>query len=126
ADQERLRQALHRLMQEDPTVRVRTDAETNQTLIAGMGELHLEIIADRLVRQFNLGVNIGKPQVSYRETIQREAQAEGRYIRQTGGRGQYGHVKLRIEPHPSGKRFEFVNAIVGGPIPKEFIRPIET
>jgi elongation factor G len=107
-------------------LRVLVDPETNQTLIAGMGELHLEIIADRLVRQFGVGANVGKPQVAYRETIQREAEADGRYIKQTGGRGQYGHVKIRIEPHPQGKRFEFVNEITGGTIPREFFRPIET
>ncbi len=125
ADQEKMGMALAKLMQEDPTFRVSTDKETNQTIIAGMGELHLEIIVDRLTREFNVGANVGKPQVAYRETIRKETQGEGRFIRQTGGRGQYGHAKIRIRPHPEGKDYEFVNAIVGGVIPREFIKPID-
>ena len=113
-DQEKMGLALAKLMQEDPTFRVTTDKETNQTIIAGMGELHLEIIVDRLIREFNVGANVGKPQVAYRESIRKEAQAEGRFIRQTGGKGQYGHAKIRLRPHPEGKDYEFVNAIVGG------------
>jgi len=121
-DQEKMGLALAKLMQEDPTFRVSTDKETNQTIIAGMGELHLEIIVDRLVREFNVGANVGKPQVAYRESIRKESQAEGRFIRQTGGKGQYGHAKIRLRPHPEGKEYEFVNAIVGGVIPREFIQ----
>ena len=125
ADQEKMGLALAKLMQEDPTFRVSTDKETNQTIIAGMGELHLEIIVDRLIREFNVGANVGKPQVAYRESIRKEAQAEGRFVRQTGGKGQYGHAKIRLRPHPEGKEYEFVNAIVGGVIPREFIKPID-
>ena len=125
ADQEKMGLALAKLMQEDPTFRVSTDKETNQTIIAGMGELHLEIIVDRLIREFNVGANVGKPQVAYRESIRKEAQAEGRFVRQTGGKGQYGHAKIRLRPHPEGKDYEFVNAIVGGVIPREFIKPID-
>jgi len=117
--------ALAKLMQEDPTFRVTTDKETNQTIIAGMGELHLEIIVDRLTREFNVGANVGKPQVAYRESIRKEAQAEGRFIRQTGGKGQYGHVKIRLRPHPEGKDYEFVNAVVGGTVPREFVKPTD-
>jgi elongation factor G len=124
SDQEKLGQALAKLMQEDPTFRVHTDKETGQTIIAGMGELHLEIITDRLVREFNVGANVGKPQVAYRETITQEADGEGRYIRQTGGRGQYGHAKIHMRPTTEGD-FVFNNKIVGGMIPKEFIKPIE-
>ena len=124
-DQEKMGLALAKLMQEDPTFRVSTDKETNQTIIAGMGELHLEIIVDRLVREFNVGANVGKPQVAYRESIRKEAQGEGRFIRQTGGKGQYGHAKIRLRPHPEGKDYEFVNGIVGGVIPREFIKPID-
>jgi elongation factor G len=120
ADQEKLGMAIAKLVNEDPTLRVSTDQETGQTILAGMGELHLEIIVDRLQREFNVGANVGKPQVSYRETIRNTAQGEGRFIRQTGGRGQYGHVKIRIEP-AAGAGFEFVNSIVGGTIPKEYI-----
>jgi elongation factor G len=125
ADQEKMGLALAKLMQEDPTFRVSTDKETNQTIIAGMGELHLEIIVDRLIREFNVGANVGKPQVAYRESIRKEAQAEGKFIRQTGGKGQYGHAKIRLRPHPEGKDYEFVNAVVGGVIPREFIKPID-
>jgi elongation factor G len=124
-DQEKMGMALAKLMQEDPTFRVHTDRETNQTIIAGMGELHLEIIVDRMVREFNVSANVGKPQVAYRETIRREVTGEGRFIRQSGGKGQYGHAKIRLRPHPEGKDYEFVNAITGGSIPKEFIKPID-
>ncbi|HYV48048.1 MAG TPA: elongation factor G [Myxococcaceae bacterium] len=124
-DQERLAVSLQKLAVEDPSFRVRTDEETGQTIIAGMGELHLEIIVDRLTREFKVGANVGKPQVAFRETITKEAEAEGKYIRQTGGRGQYGHVWLKVEPNEVGKGFEFVNGIVGGVIPREFIPPIE-
>jgi elongation factor G len=111
-------------MQEDPTFRVHTDVETGQTQISGMGELHLEIIVDRLVREFNVGANVGKPMVAYRETITKEANGEGKFIRQTGGKGQYGHAKITIRPSTDGE-FHFNNEIVGGVIPKEFIKPIE-
>jgi elongation factor G len=117
--------ALGKLMQEDPTFKVHTDRETGQTIIRGMGELHLEIITDRLVREFNVGANIGKPQVAYREAITREAQGEGRFIRQTGGHGQYGHCKIRVKPAEPGHEFVFDNLIRAGSIPKEFIKPIE-
>ncbi len=125
ADQEKMGMALAKLMQEDPTFRVHTDKETNQTIIAGMGELHLEIIVDRMVREFNVGANVGKPQVAYREGIRKETKGEGRFIRQSGGKGQYGHAKIYLRPHPEGKDFEFVNGITGGTIPREFIKPIE-
>ena len=125
ADQEKLSQALMKLAQEDPSFRVTYDEETGQTLISGMGELHLEIIVDRLVREFKVGANVGKPQVAYRETIKTPAKAEGKFIRQTGGRGQYGHVLIEIEPLGKGKGFEFVNKIVGGAIPKEYIPAVE-
>ena len=124
ADQEKLGVSLGRLAVEDPSFRVRTDEESGQTIISGMGELHLEIIVDRLQREFKVEANVGKPQVAYRETIRKSVEAEGRYIRQTGGRGQYGHCWLRVHPQPAGKGFEFVNAVVGGVIPKEFIAPI--
>jgi len=114
-----------RLAQEDPSFRVSSDTETGQTLISGMGELHLEIIVDRLKREFGVGANVGKPQVAYRETIKRAAKGEGKFIRQTGGRGQYGHAKINIEPLPPGSGFVFENDIVGGAIPKEYISPIE-
>jgi elongation factor G len=126
ADQEKLGGSLAKLAQEDPTFKIHTDPDTAQTIISGMGELHLEIITDRLVREFNVGVNIGKPQVAYKETIRKPAKAEGKYIKQTGGRGQYGHVKIEIEPVPPGGGFVFENEIVGGSIPKEFIKPVET
>lgn len=125
ADQEKMGIALSKLAQEDPSFRVRTDEETGQTIIAGMGELHLDIIVDRMRREFSVDANIGKPQVSYRETIQRTVEAEGKYIRQTGGKGQYGHVWLKLEPLEVGKGFEFVNAIVGGAVPKEYISAVE-
>ena len=121
--QEKMAIALMKLAEEDPTFKTYTDNETGQTIIAGMGELHLEIIVDRLLREFKVEANVGKPQVAYRETIRSTAEADYRYVRQTGGHGQYGHVKLRVEPNP-GKGYEFVNAIVGGVIPKEYIEPV--
>ncbi|MHB0972562.1 MAG: elongation factor G [Thermoanaerobaculia bacterium] len=125
ADQEKMGLALAKLMQEDPTFKVHTDRETNQTIIRGMGELHLEIIVDRLVREFNVAANVGKPQVAYREAITRHSEAEGKFVRQSGGKGQYGHVKMRFEPITDGTDFLFVNEIVGGSIPREFIKPVE-
>jgi elongation factor G len=125
ADEEKLGGALHKLQHEDPTFRVRVDEESGQTLISGMGELHLEIIVDRLVREFKVGAAVGRPQVSYRETIRQEAAGEGRYVRQTGGRGQYGHAKIRIAPLEDGREYEFKNEISGGAIPREFIKPID-
>jgi elongation factor G len=124
-DQEKLGIALNKLAQEDPSFRVTTDQETNQTIISGMGELHLEIIVDRLKREYNVEANVGKPQVAYRETIRKPAKGEEKYARQTGGRGQYGHVVLEIEPNEPGKGFEFVNKIVGGVIPREYIPAVE-
>ncbi len=124
ADQEKMGLALQKLMQEDPTFKVHTDPETNQTIIRGMGELHLEIIVDRMVREFNVAANVGKPQVAYREAITRPSEAHGRFVRQSGGKGQYGDVKIKLEPIAE-KDFEFVNAIVGGAVPKEFIKPTE-
>jgi len=124
-DQEKLGTALGRLAQEDPTFRISVDQDTAQTIISGMGELHLEIITDRLVREFGVGVNVGKPQVAYKETVRQAAKGEGRYIKQTGGRGQYGHCKIEIMPLPPGSGFEFHNEIVGGTVPKEFIKPIQ-
>ena len=121
ADQEKMGNALRKLAEEDPTFQVKTDEETAQTIIAGMGELHLEIIVDRLRREFKVEANIGKPQVAYRETIQKEVEMEGKYIKQTGGRGQYGHVWLRVAPNESGKGYEFIDSIVGGRIPREYI-----
>ena len=125
ASQEKMGIALAKLAEEDPTFRTYTNEETGQTIIAGMGELHLEIIVDRLLREFKVEANIGNPQVSYRETITTEAEAEGKYVRQSGGHGQYGHVKIKIEPNEAGKGFEFINKIVGGVVPKEFIGPTE-
>ena len=125
ASQEKMSIALQKLAEEDPTFKTYTNEETGQTIIAGMGELHLEIIVDRLLREFKVEANIGNPQVSYRESITKPAEAEGKYIRQSGGRGQYGHVKLKIEPNEPGAGFEFVNAIVGGVIPKEYIGSVE-
>ncbi len=124
ADQDKLGEALSKLMDEDPTFRVTVDEETGQTLISGMGELHLEIIVDRLKREFRVEANVGKPQVAYKETIKRKARAEGKFIRQTGGRGQYGHVWIEIEPN-RGKGYEFIDAIVGGVVPKEFIPAVD-
>ena len=124
-DQEKMGVALSKLAEEDPTFKVYTDDETGQTIIAGMGELHLEIIVDRMKREFNVEANVGKPQVAYRETITTEAEAEGKYIRQSGGRGQYGHCWLKLVPQEPGEGFEFIEKIKGGAIPKEFIAPIE-
>jgi len=137
-DQEKMGMALKKLSDEDPTFKVTTDPETMETLISGMGELHLEIIVDRMKREFGVEANVGKPQVAYRETIQKEAEAEGKYIKQTGGKGQYGHVRLRLkplEPVVEGKKigknvtredhFEFINNIKGGVVPQEFIGPVE-
>jgi len=124
-DQEKLSTALSRLAQEDPSFKVHTDQETNQTIISGMGELHLEIIVDRLKREYNVDANVGKPQVAYRETIRKPAKGEEKYARQTGGRGQYGHVVLEIEPKEAGSGFEFENEIVGGAIPREYIPAVE-
>ncbi len=125
ADEEKLGVSLSRLALEDPTFRVTSDEETSQTLIHGMGELHLEIIVDRLLREFKVEANVGKPQVAYRETIRKHAEAQGRYVRQTGGRGQYGDVYLEVEPNEAGKGFEFENKIVGGTIPREYIPAVE-
>ncbi len=125
ADQEKMGMALGRLAQEDPTFKVHTDPDSGQTIISGMGELHLEIIVDRMMREYKVEANVGKPQVAYRETIRRHSEAEGKYIRQTGGRGQYGHAKIRLDPQPAGTGYEFVNDIVGGSVPKEFIKPID-
>nr|WP_092073795.1 elongation factor G [Dendrosporobacter quercicolus]NSL47913.1 elongation factor G [Dendrosporobacter quercicolus DSM 1736]SDM67625.1 translation elongation factor 2 (EF-2/EF-G) [Dendrosporobacter quercicolus] len=125
ADQEKMGVALARLAEEDPTFRVETDQETGQTIISGMGELHLEIIVDRMLREFKVDCNVGKPQVAYRETIRKAVKAEGKFVRQSGGRGQYGHCWLEIEPQEVGKGFEFVNKVVGGAIPREYINPIE-
>ena len=116
--------AVNRLAQEDPSFRVHTDEESGQTIISGMGELHLDIIVDRMRREFKVEANIGKPQVAYRETIRKSVEAEGKFVRQSGGRGQYGHVKIRLEPMEKGAGFEFVNAIVGGVVPKEYINSV--
>src|SRR5712692_1347716 len=124
-DQEKMGQALAKLAEEDPTFKVRTDEETAQTIISGMGELHLEIIVDRMLREFAVDANVGKPQVAYRETIKRKAHGVGRFIRQSGGRGQYGHAEIDIEPNEPGKGFEFVDKIVGGSIPKEYHGAVE-
>jgi elongation factor G len=125
ADQEKLGTGLGKLMAEDPTFRVNTDQQTGQTIIRGMGELHLEIIVDRLKREFNVEASVGKPQVAYKETLTRQSEGEGRYVRQTGGRGQYGHAKIRLFPGQPGTGYVFENEIVGGAIPKEFIKPID-
>ncbi|GLV57850.1 elongation factor G [Dictyobacter sp. S3.2.2.5] len=125
ADQEKMGIALGKLAEEDPTFRVHTDEESGQTIIAGMGELHLDVITDRLFREFKVEANVGRPQVAYRETISKQAQAQGKHVRQTGGHGQYGDVWLRVEPNETGKGFEFVNGIVGGVVPKEYIKPVE-
>jgi elongation factor G len=125
ADQEKMGLALGKLAQEDPTFKVHTDPDSAQTIISGMGELHLEIIVDRMMREYKVEANVGKPQVAYRETIRRHAEAEGKYIRQTGGRGQYGHAKIQLDPNEPGKGYEFINDIVGGVVPKEYIKPID-
>jgi elongation factor G len=126
ADQDKMAIALNKLAEEDPTFQLHTDTESGQTIISGMGELHLEVIVDRMFREFKVEANVGRPQVAYRETISREAQAEGKHVRQTGGHGQYGDVWIRVAPNERGKGFEFVNAIVGGVIPKEYIKPVES
>ena len=125
ADQEKLAQGLAKLMAEDPTFRVRTDVETGQVVISGMGELHLEIIVDRLKREFGVEASVGRPQVAYKETLTRAADGEGRYVKQTGGRGQYGHARIRLKPRQPGEGFEFINSIIGGVIPREYIKPVE-
>ena len=125
ADEEKMAEALQKLSEEDPTLRVSTNEETGQTIISGMGELHLEIIVDRMKREFKVEANIGKPQVAYKETIRKKVQQEGKFVRQSGGRGQYGHVWIEVEPNEKGKGFVFENAIVGGVIPKEYIKPVE-
>ncbi|HJS97584.1 MAG TPA: elongation factor G [Terriglobales bacterium] len=125
ADQEKMGIALSRLAQEDPTFKVNTDPDSGQTIISGMGELHLEIIIDRMMREYKVEANVGKPQVAYRETIRKPSQAEGKFIRQTGGRGQYGHVKIKLDPQEPGKGYEFVNDIVGGSVPREYIKPVD-
>jgi elongation factor G len=124
ADQEKLSQALQKLAQEDPSFKVSVNEETGQTIISGMGELHLDIIVDRLLREFKVGASVGKPQVAYRETIRAGAKAQGKFVRQSGGRGQYGHVYLEVEPNEPGAGFEFINKIVGGVIPREYIAPV--
>jgi elongation factor G len=125
ADQEKLGLSLQKLATEDPSFKVRTDEETGQTIISGMGELHLEIIVDRLLREFNVGANVGKPQVAYKETVRKIVEQQGRFIRQTGGRGQYGDVWIKLEPQPAGQGFEFVDAVRGGSIPREYIPAVE-
>ncbi|MBI4099522.1 elongation factor G, partial [Candidatus Microgenomates bacterium] len=125
ADQEKLGYALQRLMEEDPTFRVKSNKETGQTIISGMGELHLEVLVDRMKREMNVDANVGAPQVAYKETIKKEATGEGKYIRQTGGRGQYGHALLKVVPKPRGEGWEFVNQIKGGAVPAEFIPSVE-
>ncbi|MDO7789175.1 elongation factor G [Desulforamulus aquiferis] len=126
ADQDKMAVALGKLTDEDPTFKVHTDTETGQTIIAGMGELHLEIIVDRLLREFKVGANVGRPQVSYKETIKKAVKAEGKFVRQSGGKGQYGHVQIELEPlEPGGVGYEFVNKIVGGVVPREYIAPVD-
>ena len=125
ADQDKMGQALQKLQEEDPTFRAHTDTETGQTIISGMGELHLDIIVDRMKREFHVEANVGAPQVSYRETFRTGAQVEGKFVRQSGGRGQYGHVWIEFEPNEEGKGFEFENAIVGGVVPREYIPAVE-
>ncbi len=124
-DQEKMGLALSKLAQEDPTFKVHTDPDSGQTIISGMGELHLEIIVDRMMREYKVEANVGKPQVAYRETIRKSSEAEGKYIRQTGGSGNYGHAKIRLEPNEAGKGYEFINDTKGGSIPREFIKPID-
>ena len=125
ADQEKMGLALQRLAKEDPSFRVHTDQESGQTIISGMGELHLEIIVDRMKREFKVEANVGKPQVAYRETIRATVESEGKFVRQSGGRGQYGHIWLKLEPQPSGKGYEFVNGITGGSVPREYIPAVD-
>jgi elongation factor G len=125
ADQEKMGFALQRLAKEDPSFRVHTDQESGQTIISGMGELHLEIIVDRMKREFKVEASVGKPQVAYRETIRAKVDSEGKFVRQSGGRGQYGHVWLKIEPNEQGKGYEFVNGIVGGTVPREYVPAVD-
>jgi elongation factor G len=125
ADQEKMGIALNRLAQEDPSFRVRTDEESGQTIISGMGELHLEILVDRMKREFGVEANVGAPQVAYREAIRKLVEIEGKFIKQSGGRGQYGHVWLKLEPNEAGKGFTFVDAIKGGTVPREYIPAVE-
>jgi elongation factor G len=125
ADQEKMGLALQRLAKEDPSFRMSTDQESGQTIISGMGELHLEIIVDRMKREFKVEANVGKPQVAYRETIRGTVESEGKFVRQSGGRGQYGHVWLKLEPNAQGKGYEFVNGVVGGTVPREFIPAVD-
>jgi elongation factor G len=124
-DQEKMGLALNRLAQEDPSFRVRTDEETGQTIISGMGELHLEILVDRMKREFSVEANVGAPQVAYRECIKKSVEVEGKFVKQSGGKGQYGHVWLKVEPNEAGKGFEFVDAIKGGSVPREYIPAVE-
>ena len=125
AGQEKMGIALAKLAEEDPTFKAYTDEETGQTIIAGMGELHLEIIVDRLLREFKVEANVGAPQVAYKETIRQAADVDEKYARQSGGKGQYGHVKIKVEPNETGKGYEFINAVVGGAIPKEYIPAVD-
>jgi elongation factor G len=125
ADQEKMGVALNRLAQEDPSFRVHTDDESGQTIISGMGELHLEIIVDRMKREFGVEANVGKPQVAYREAIKKSVEVEGKFIKQSGGRGQYGHVWLKLEPNAAGKGYEFIDAIKGGTVPREYIPAVD-
>jgi elongation factor G len=125
ADQQKMSMALAKLAHEDPTFKVHNDPDSGQTIISGMGEFHLETIIDRIMREYKVEANVGKPQVAYRETIRKSAEGEGKYIRQTGGSGNYGHVKIRLEPNEASKGFEFVNHIKGGVVPKEYIKPCE-
>src|SRR5690606_9774759 len=125
ADQEKMGMALQRLAKEDPSFRLSTDTESGQTIIAGMGELHLEIIVDRLKREFKVEANVGKPQVAYRETIRSTVEQEGKFVRQSGGRGQYGHVWIKLEPLAPGKGYEFVNAIVGGSFARDYVPAVD-
>jgi len=125
ADQEKMGVALGRLAQEDPSFRVKTDEESGQTIISGMGELHLEIIVDRMKREFGVEANVGKPQVAYREAIKKSVEIEGKFIKQSGGRGQYGHVWLKLEPNAAGKGYEFIDAIKGGTVPREYIPAVD-
>jgi elongation factor G len=124
-DQEKMGLALNRLAQEDPSFRVRTDEESGQTIISGMGELHLEILVDRMKREFGVEANVGAPQVAYREAIRKPVEVEGKFVKQSGGRGQYGHVWIKMEPNEAGKGFEFVDAVKGGSVPREFIPAVE-
>ena len=124
-DQDKMGVALQKLAKEDPSFRVHTDEESNQTIISGMGELHLDIIVDRMKREFSVDANVGKPQVAYRETIRKSVEQEGKFVRQSGGRGQYGHVYLRLEPLPEGEGYEFEDAITGGVVPREYIGAVD-